>query len=123
MRLNPREAKHMVAAVCAVVAAVTLVGFTTPGAAADYATKQGLTAPGMWWLDVEKDNSWSRDSLTLNRYAIQGAVDFLRSGGRIVGIYSNSDWWNTITGGTWSPSGVTADWVGTVKKQSASAFC
>jgi hypothetical protein len=68
-------------------------------------------AISMWWLDVETANSWS--SKTLNQYAIRGIVDKLTatSSAIPVGIYSNSAYWNRITGGNWNPTGASADWV------------
>ena len=78
---------------------------------ADYAVSQasGLKV-AMWWLDVEVGNSWSTSSSTLNRQTIQGAVDRLSSAG-LVGVYSTASSWNTITGGSFSPNGSSADWV------------
>ncbi len=78
---------------------------------ADYAASQasGLKV-AMWWLDVEVGNSWSTSNSTLNQQTIQGAVDRLSSAGW-VGVYSTASSWNTITGGTFSPNGSSADWV------------
>jgi hypothetical protein len=78
---------------------------------ADYAATQasglGIT---MWWVDVELGNSWSSSNHTSNQQTIQGAVDRL-SGTGLVGVYSTSSSWNTITGGGFSPNGSSADWV------------
>ena len=65
----------------------------------------------MWWLDVETGNSWSTNNLGLNRDAIQGAVDRLNQTGLPVGVYSTSSMWKTITGGSFTPNGLAADWV------------
>jgi hypothetical protein len=98
------------------------IGCSESASASDEVRRQGAGAPSIWWLDVETDNSWSHKT-ELNRATIQGAVDYLYGSGRAVGIYSNSRWWQAITGGDWAPSGVTADWVGTVKKPAAASFC
>jgi hypothetical protein len=82
-----------------------------------YARRQGATNVAMWWLDVETANSWSETDLTLNRYAIQGAVSRLIDTGVPVGIYAASFMWTAITGGNgtptgnFTPTGIAADWV------------
>jgi hypothetical protein len=75
-----------------------------------YATAQGAIGPAVWWLDVETANSWSSSNLTLNRYAIQGAVTRLAQSGPQVGIYSSASMWSAITGGNFTPTNVAADW-------------
>jgi len=70
----------------------------------------GLSA-AMWWLDVESANSWSSGNLSLNQSAIQGAVDRLNQTGLPVGVYSTASMWKTITGGSFTPNGLAADWV------------
>lgn len=79
---------------------------------AEYSLGQaaGLGA-SMWWLDVETGNSWSTSSLTQNQQAIQGAVDRLNQTGLPVGVYSTASMWKTITGGSFTPNGLAADWV------------
>jgi hypothetical protein len=78
---------------------------------ADYAaTRAGGLGVAMWWLDVEVGNSWSTRNLSLNQQTIQGAVDRLSSGG-YVGVYSTASSWRTITGGSFTPTGSSADWV------------
>jgi hypothetical protein len=79
---------------------------------AEYSLQQasGLAA-AMWWIDVETGNSWSSSNLALNRSAIQGAVDRLNQTGLPVGVYSTSSMWTTITGGSFTPNGLAADWV------------
>jgi hypothetical protein len=79
---------------------------------ADFSLRQvgGLVA-SMWWLDVETANSWSTGNLALNRAAIQGAVDRLNQTGLPVGVYSTPSMWKAITGGSFTPSGIAADWV------------
>lgn len=75
-----------------------------------YATQQGATVLAAWWLDVETANSWSSGDLSLNRYAIQGAITRLAQSGLPVGIYSSSSMWSTITGGGFTPASTAADW-------------
>lgn len=76
-----------------------------------YASSSGAANIAMWWVDVEVGNSWSSNDLTLNRYAINGAASRLEQTGLPVGVYSTASMWATITGGAFTPSGVSADWV------------
>ena len=51
-----------------------------------------------WWLDVERDPSWSTD-LSENAQEVQGAINDLRGLGiNNVGIYASPDVWNNIVG-------------------------
>ena len=75
-----------------------------------YATGQGATVLAAWWLDVETANSWSSGNLSLNRYAIQGAVTRLGQTGLPVGIYSSASMWSVITGSGFTPAGLAGDW-------------
>jgi hypothetical protein len=79
---------------------------------ADYSVQRaaGLVV-SMWWLDVETGNSWSTSNVTLNQQAIQGAVDRLYQTGLPVGVYSTASMWKTITGGSFTPANLAADWV------------
>jgi hypothetical protein len=89
------------------------VGCSEASRSIDYATSQGVARPTGWWLDVESENSWSATDLSLNQYAIQGAVDTLRRQSPApVGIYSTGYQWHKITGGL-PVSGVRANWVAT----------
>jgi hypothetical protein len=76
--------------------------------------------PTMWWIDVERLNSWSERRLDLNRYALQGQIDQLAATGHPVGIYSSARDWLKITGG-WAPGGVDATWVAGSTPQAACA--
>jgi hypothetical protein len=89
-----------------------------------YAAGQSATAPTAWWLDVEIGNSWSSSDLSLNRYAIRGLIETLRSSTAVpIGIYSTSYQWGTITGGYQAP--VDANWVatGTSSLKRAKPYC
>lgn len=99
------------------------IGCSEAMTATDFAKRSGVPVRQMVWLDVETDNSWSDQHLDLNRSVIQGAAAYLGLLGASVGIYSNSTWWNSITGGDWNPAGVGADWVGTVSEDSAQSYC
>jgi hypothetical protein len=57
----------------------------------------------VWWLDVETGNSWS-DRVDLNATVIQGAIDRLKAGGVMVGIYSTQRQWGMITGSDYDPT-------------------
>lgn len=62
-----------------------------------YANSQGVTS-SKWWLDVEIENTWDQDT-NLNRQSLQGAYDALKAtGATLVGAYSTTAQWNTITG-------------------------
>ena len=75
---------------------------------------------GMWWADIETGNSWSTNT-SLNQATIQGIVSELASpvnsayggeAGLQVGIYSNTTFWNKITGKSlWTPLYSSADWI------------
>lgn len=86
------------------------IGCSEAETSMSYATAQGATGLAAWWLDVETANSWSSSNLSLNRYAIQGAVTRLAQSGLPVGIYSTASMWSTITGGKFTPTNVAADW-------------
>jgi hypothetical protein len=86
------------------------IGCSEAETSLSYATAQGATSAAAWWLDVETANSWSSSNLSLNRYAIQGAVTHLAQSGLPVGIYSTASMWSRITGGKFTPTNVAADW-------------
>lgn len=61
-----------------------------------------------WWLDVETVNTWQSGSagLAMNVADLQGMIAGLSGGGAtVVGAYSTSSQWKTVTGGTTSASG------------------
>jgi hypothetical protein len=89
--------------------------------AISYAQSQGLSS-SKWWLDVETMNTWNSDVLQ-NQKSIQGEYDALVAGGAsLVGVYSTTAQWQTITGGwqnSWPNWGATT-W--TTAKQ-AQTYC
>jgi hypothetical protein len=73
-------------------------GYNAGLAAHDAATAAGVSS-NVWWLDVESDNSWN-DDVIQNRNSLQGEHDALTArGATIVGVYSTTSGWQTITGG------------------------
>jgi hypothetical protein len=73
-------------------------GYNAGMAASDAATAAGVSSD-VWWLDVESDNSWSADVIQ-NRNSLQGEHDaFTARGTAVVGVYSTTVQWQTITGG------------------------
>ncbi len=86
------------------------IGCSEAETSMSYATAQGAASVAAWWLDIETANSWSSSNLSLNRYAIQGAVSRLAESALPVGIYSSASMWSAITGGSFTPSSVAADW-------------
>ena len=72
-----------------------------------------------WWLDVETNNTWSNNTVQ-NQNSLQGETDALRvSGVAMVGVYSTTAQWQSITNG-WQnrlPSWGATTW--TTAKQAA----
>ncbi len=62
----------------------------------------GAAGRHSWWLDVEIENSWSRDT-AVNVADILGSVAYLRTQGVPVGVYSTRYQWGQITGGASMP--------------------
>ncbi len=73
-------------------------GYNAGLAAYDAATAAGVSSR-VWWLDVESANSWN-DDVIQNRNSLLGEHDALTArGATIVGVYSTTSGWQTITGG------------------------
>ncbi len=78
------------------------------------------TAAAMWWLDVEEENTWSDDK-NANALVVQGAIDYLRSQNRAVGVYSTPKQWGELVG-SFSPG--LPDWIGGAPDSStAPSYC
>lgn len=78
-------------------------GYEAAVAAWGYVAAVGPPGGGRWWLDVETDNTWGRSSagIAANRAVIHGALDYLRHRRHITaGIYTETVWWDAITGGS-----------------------
>jgi hypothetical protein len=87
-----------------------------------YVKGQGYNTARTWWLDVETMNSWTNDP-TQNQQSLLGVRDALvASGATMVGAYSTTYQWNTITG-SWAnfwPSWGATTWR---SAKQASTYC
>jgi hypothetical protein len=73
-------------------------GYQAAQYAYDYAASVGVNPVVTWWLDVERDPSWSTN-LAENAQEVQGAINDLRGLGlNNVGVYASPDVWNDIVG-------------------------
>jgi hypothetical protein len=85
----------------------------------DAAAHAGVSS-STWWLDVETENTWNKDTIQ-NRNSLQGEFDALKAKGIItIGAYSTSAQWQTITGGwknSWPNWGATT-WTTAAQAQS-----
>lgn len=78
-------------------------GYGAAAAAWRYVRAVGSTGHGRWWLDVETDNTWgfSHAGITANQSVIRGALHYLRARHHVpTGIYTETIWWDLITGGS-----------------------
>ena len=85
------------------------IGCSEGETSVNYAYKIGTSSIAMWWLDVEVLNKWSL-TLSLNRYALQGAATRLSQTDLPVGIYSSEPMWIQITGVMQAPGYLSAEW-------------
>jgi hypothetical protein len=101
-------------------------GYEAAAAARGYVTAIGASGSARWWLDVETDNTWGYSSagIAANRAVIHGALDYLRHLRHVgAGIYTETAWWDYITGGS-SSFANTAVWGGGASsKRRAIANC
>jgi hypothetical protein len=73
-------------------------GYQAAQYAYNYANLVGVNPAVTWWLDVERDPSWSTNPAE-NAQLVQGAINALRGLGiNNVGIYASPDVWNSIVG-------------------------
>lgn len=66
-------------------------------------SKAGSPHGATWWLDVETGNTWQTDT-GANAASLAGMLDYFRSVGGKVGLYSTSAQWAKIAGKTSSTS-------------------
>lgn len=71
-------------------------GYTAAVYAWSHAKSKGIESP-LWWLDIELENSWSKDT-AVNAATIQGAIDALNARSVRVGVYSMPFMWKKIAG-------------------------
>lgn len=62
-----------------------------------YADAKGAGEAQWYWLDVELENSWSKDK-TANSQVLRGMYDVLRDNGKDVGIYATAYQYGRIAG-------------------------
>jgi hypothetical protein len=79
-------------------------GYNTALDAFAKAKAAGVNTSVAWWLDVERDPSWSAN-LASNAALVQGAIDGLHAEGlNSVGIYASPGTWNAIVGAQYAPA-------------------
>jgi hypothetical protein len=96
-------------------------GYKAGQSAISYARSIGLNST-KWWLDVETMNSWTSDP-EQNQQSLKGEYDAIAAAGAsLIGAYSTSAQWQSITGGwknSWPSWGAT---IFTTAKQ-AQKYC
>ncbi|HEY4268282.1 MAG TPA: hypothetical protein VGM94_08840 [Galbitalea sp.] len=77
-----------------------------------------------WWLDVETGNTWQTDT-GANAASLAGMLDYFRSVGGKVGLYSTSLQWAKIAGKTSSTSALAGlpSWLAGSSQSGAPAVC
>jgi hypothetical protein len=87
----------------------------------DDANIRGVNNPAsyLWWLDVETVNSWEPNKQA-NAADLEGMVDYFKSIGAGVGLYSTSYQWSQIAGSISSNSSLNnlQSWIPGAKNQS-----
>jgi hypothetical protein len=76
---------------------------------ANYETNGESLKASTWWLDVETASTWN-DNQALNARVVAGAIDYLKTTGHRIGVYSTRGQWKEITGG-WNPGAGIGNWV------------
>jgi hypothetical protein len=83
-------------------------GYEAAAQAIGFARANGAPPGSRWWIDVETDNTWGNVAggvpghLAANIADIQGALRYLTAHGYPGGVYTETSWWQAITG---SPKG------------------
>ncbi len=80
-----------------------------------------LTNVSTWWLDVETMNVWN-DDVRLNAQVVHGALDFLTTTGKYVGVYSTPGQWGEIAGG-YNPGPTIGNWVAGADSTDDAGMC
>jgi hypothetical protein len=79
-------------------------GYEAAKQAVSFAKGHGMAAGSRWWVDVEIGNSWGSHNLRAPGHAvanvadIHGALRYLSTHGLPAGIYTETLWWDLITG-------------------------
>lgn len=76
---------------------------------ANYLTAGSSLRTGTWWLDVETANIWGSDR-NLNAQVVRGAIEYLRTTGHRIGVYSTPRQWYSIAG-AYNPGPSIGNWV------------
>ncbi len=101
-------------------------GYEAAAAAWGYVAVIGASGNTRWWLDVETDNTWGYSSagIAANRAVIHGALTYLRRHRHVTaGIYTETMWWDYITGGSSSFSHIPVWGGGANSKAHATENC
>jgi len=75
----------------------------------NYVTNGESLHASTWWLDVETMSDWS-DNQHVNARVVAGAIDYLKTTGHKIGVYSTRGQWHQITGG-YNPGPGIGNWV------------
>jgi hypothetical protein len=79
-------------------------GYEAAAQAISFARVNGAPVASRWWIDVEIDNTWGNAAggvpghLAANVADIQGALRYLAAHGYPAGVYTETSWWQAITG-------------------------
>jgi hypothetical protein len=104
-------------------------GYEAARQAVAFAAGNGMTAGARWWVDVETGNSWGSDNIDVpghrsaNAADIHGALAYLSSHGFPGGVYTETVWWDAITGSPTSFSDVPVWGGGADTRANARANC
>jgi hypothetical protein len=88
---------------------------------ANYETNGESLKASTWWLDVETMSIWD-DNQGLNARVVAGAIDYLKTTGHRIGVYSTRRQWHEITGG-WNPGAGIGNWVAGARALNDYSLC